>query len=62
MSSPATFHGTPAGARQPYRLTLIVLLVGALAYALSQTLVVPALPEIQRQLHTSATAVTFVLR
>ena len=38
-----------------------MLLVGALAYALSQTLVVPALPEIQRQLHTSTTAVTFVL-
>jgi EmrB/QacA subfamily drug resistance transporter len=38
-----------------------VLLVGALAYALSQTLVVPALPEIQQQLDTSTTAVTFVL-
>jgi EmrB/QacA subfamily drug resistance transporter len=48
-------------ARQHYGLTLAVLVVGALAYALSQTLVVPALPEIQRQLDTSATAVTFVL-
>ena len=47
--------------RQHYGLTLAVLVVGALAYALSQTLVVPALPEIQRELHTSATAVTFVL-
>ncbi len=47
--------------RQPYGLTLAVLLVGAMAYALSQTMVVPALPEIQRQLDTSATAVTFVL-
>lgn len=47
--------------RQPYGLTLAVLLVGAMAYALSQTMVVPALPAIQRQLDTSATAVTFVL-
>jgi EmrB/QacA subfamily drug resistance transporter len=47
--------------RQPYGSTLVVLLVGAMAYALSQTMVVPALPEIQRQLDTSATAVTFVL-
>jgi EmrB/QacA subfamily drug resistance transporter len=42
-------------------MTLGVLVVGALAYALSQTLVAPALPEIQRELHTSTTAVTFVL-
>jgi EmrB/QacA subfamily drug resistance transporter len=47
--------------RQHYGLTLGVLIVGALAYALSQTLVAPALPEIQRELHTSTTAVTFVL-
>ena len=47
--------------RQPYGLTLAVLLVGAMAYALSQTMVVPALPEIQRQLDTTSTAVTFVL-
>jgi EmrB/QacA subfamily drug resistance transporter len=48
-------------ARQHYGLTLAVLVVGALAYALSQTLVAPALPEIQRQLHTSTTSVTYVL-
>ena len=47
--------------RQPYGLTLAVLLVGAMAYALSQTMVVPALPEIQRQLDTTSTTVTFVL-
>jgi EmrB/QacA subfamily drug resistance transporter len=47
--------------RQPYGVTLAVLLVGAMAYALAQTMVVPALPEIQRQLDTSATTVTFVL-
>jgi EmrB/QacA subfamily drug resistance transporter len=47
--------------RQHYGVTLGVLVIGALAYALSQTLVAPALPEIQRELHTSTTAVTFVL-
>jgi EmrB/QacA subfamily drug resistance transporter len=54
-------NGAPAPERQHYGLTLAVLVVGALAYALSQTLVVPALPEIQQQLHTSTTTVTFVL-
>ena len=47
--------------RQHYGLTLAVLVVAALAYALSQTLVAPALPEIQRELGTSTTMVTFVL-
>jgi EmrB/QacA subfamily drug resistance transporter len=50
-----------AGHRQHYGLTLGVLVIGALAYALSQTLVAPALPEIQRVLHTSTSTVTFVL-
>jgi EmrB/QacA subfamily drug resistance transporter len=47
--------------RQHYGLTLAVLLTGALAYALSQTMVVPALPDIQRELGTSTTTVTYVL-
>ncbi|HMJ96550.1 MAG TPA: MFS transporter [Thermoleophilaceae bacterium] len=47
--------------RQHYGLTLAVLVTGALAYALSQTLVAPALPAIQHELHSSTTAVTFVL-
>jgi EmrB/QacA subfamily drug resistance transporter len=54
----------PAGAgggRQHYGLTLAVLVLAAMAYALSQTLVAPALPEIQRELGTSTTTVTFVL-
>lgn len=53
----------PAGGapRQHYGITLAVLTLGALAYALSQTLVAPALPEIQRELGTTTTAVTFVL-
>src|SRR3954451_14668075 len=51
----------PQEGRQSYNLTLAVLVLSALAYALSQTLVAPALPEIQRVLHTTTTLVTFVL-
>ena len=47
--------------RQHYGLTLAVLVLSALAYALSQTMVAPALPAIQQDLHTSTTTVTFVL-
>jgi EmrB/QacA subfamily drug resistance transporter len=47
--------------RQHYGLTLAVLALSALAYALSQTLVVPALPAIRAELHTSTTTVTYVL-
>jgi len=47
--------------RQHYRLTLAILFFSALAFAFAQTMVVPALPEMQRQYNTSATTVTFVL-
>ncbi|MEA2149470.1 MAG: hypothetical protein QOD69_1300, partial [Solirubrobacteraceae bacterium] len=47
--------------RQRPALTLAVLTTAALAYALSQTMVAPALPDIQRTLHTSTTSVTWVL-
>lgn len=47
--------------RQHYGLTLAVRSVAALAYALMQTMVAPALPEIQRVLHASTTSVTWVL-
>jgi EmrB/QacA subfamily drug resistance transporter len=50
-----------AAPRQHYNLTLLVLAASALAYALAQTMVAPALPEIQRSLHTSTTSVTWVL-
>jgi EmrB/QacA subfamily drug resistance transporter len=52
--------GGPAE-RQHYGITLAVLAVAALAYALLQTMVAPALPEIQRELHASTTSVTWVL-
>lgn len=52
---------TPVPARQHHNLTLGVLVVSALAFALTQTMVVPALPAIQTQLGASPTEVTWVL-
>ena len=43
------------------RTVLAVLSLGGIAYALLQSLVVPALPEIQSSLHTSESAVGWVL-
>src|ERR1700720_4145433 len=42
-------------------VTLTVLAVGAIAYAVLSAAVVPALPTIQRDLHTSETGVTWLL-
>jgi EmrB/QacA subfamily drug resistance transporter len=47
--------------RQHYGLTLLVLITAALAFALSQTMVVPALTEMKEQFGVSQTTVTFVL-
>jgi EmrB/QacA subfamily drug resistance transporter len=47
--------------RQHYTLTFAVLALGGAAFALLQSLVAPALPTIQHDLHTSATAATWVL-
>src|SRR3954452_16353529 len=52
-------HADPA--RQHYNLTFAVLALGGAAFALLQSLVAPALPTIQHDLGTSATAVTWVL-
>jgi EmrB/QacA subfamily drug resistance transporter len=43
------------------RVILAVLSLGGISYALLQSLVVPALPEIQSSLHTSESAVGWVL-
>jgi EmrB/QacA subfamily drug resistance transporter len=43
------------------RIILAVLSLGGIAYALLQSLVVPALPQIQSSLHTSQSAVGWVL-
>jgi EmrB/QacA subfamily drug resistance transporter len=47
--------------RQHYAVTLAVLALGGLAYALLQSAVAPALPEIQRSLHSSESGVTWIL-
>jgi EmrB/QacA subfamily drug resistance transporter len=43
------------------RIILAVLSLGGISYALLQSLVVPALPEIQHALHTSESAVGWIL-
>lgn len=48
-------------ARQHYGITLAVLATSALAYAVSQTMVAPALPEIQQAIGVSQNSVTWVL-
>src|SRR6476661_7885066 len=49
-------------AASPSRRTILaVLSLGGISYALLQSLVVPALPEIQASLHTSESAVAWVL-
>src|SRR2546429_6192208 len=50
-----------AGARQHHTVTLAVLTLAGMAYALQQTMVVPALPVFQRDLHTTTTWATWVL-
>jgi EmrB/QacA subfamily drug resistance transporter len=51
----------PGEERQHYGITLLVLVSAALAFALSQTMVIPAIPDIAEDLHSSTTATTFVL-
>src|SRR6202046_365262 len=50
------------GARRPhYQVTFAILAVGIGAYALLQSLVIPVLSTVQVELHTSQSAVTWVL-
>jgi MFS family permease len=51
---------TPDAARHPVR-TLLVLAGSSLALGLLQTMVFPALPEIQQKLHTSTNSVAWAL-
>ncbi|MGE5691102.1 MAG: MFS transporter [Pseudomonadota bacterium] len=52
-------HGAPA--RQHYNVTLAVLTFAGIAFALQQTMVIPALPTLQRELDTTTTWVTWLL-
>ena len=47
--------------RQHYNATLGILTLAGIAYALQQTMVIPALPTLQHELHTTTTWVTWVL-
>jgi EmrB/QacA subfamily drug resistance transporter len=47
--------------RQHYNVTFALLAVAGSAYALLQSLVAPALPDLQRALHTSVNSVSWVL-
>jgi len=62
MTSPADITTVPpVPTRQHYRLTFAVLALATTTFAILQSLVAPALPEIQADLHASATSVTWVL-
>jgi EmrB/QacA subfamily drug resistance transporter len=50
-----------AAERQHYNVTFALLAVAAIGYALLQSLVAPALPDIQHALHTSVSGVSWVL-
>jgi MFS family permease len=56
----ATGRTTPLP-RRDHRATLCALSVSAIAYGLLQCFAIPALPQIQRELHASANSVSWVL-
>ena len=47
--------------RQHYNVTFALLAAAAISYALLQSLVAPAIPDFQRELHTSVSSVSWVL-
>jgi MFS family permease len=49
------------GERQHYNVTLAILTLAGTAFALQQTMVIPALPTLQRELNTTTAWVTWVL-
>src|ERR1700722_4009019 len=50
-----------ADKRRHYQVTFVTLVVGVAGFSLLQSLVLPVLPTIQRNLHTSQDTVTWVL-
>src|ERR1700722_14715751 len=51
----------PTTKRPHYWTSFVVLALATLAYSVPQTLVIPALPAIQRSLHTSAAGASWLL-
>src|SRR5437764_9899310 len=56
MTAPDAAHP-----RQHYNVTFALLALAAISYALLQSLVAPALPDIQHALHTSVNSASWVL-
>src|SRR5579884_1299008 len=50
-----------AEGRQHYNVTFALLATAGIAYSLLQSLVAPALPDLQQSLHTSVNSVSWVL-
>jgi EmrB/QacA subfamily drug resistance transporter len=61
MTSIADSTTSPAPHRQHYGLTFAVLALAGATYAVLQSLVAPAIPEIQHEFHTSTTSAAWVL-
>jgi EmrB/QacA subfamily drug resistance transporter len=61
MTSPADSTIAPGPHRQHYGLTFAVLALAGATYAVLQSLVAPAIPEIQHEFHTSTTSAAWVL-
>jgi EmrB/QacA subfamily drug resistance transporter len=53
--------GEAGGERQHYNVTLAILAFAGLAYALQQTMIIPALPSLQEDLNTTTAWVTWLL-
>ena len=53
--------GGVVGERQHYNITLAALTVAGIAFALQQTMVIPALPELQRDFDTTTAWATWLL-
>ena len=60
ITAAASSPRAPAAATHPTQVLLVLLLAGV-SFALAQTLVIPALPEIGEHLHASATATSWLL-
>src|SRR5262249_9495162 len=58
---PAGARMTVAPERQHHQVTFGLLALAAISYALLQSLVAPALPDIQHALHTSVNSVSWIL-
>jgi EmrB/QacA subfamily drug resistance transporter len=50
-----------AGARTNYNVTFVLLAAAAISYALMQSLVAPAIPDLQHALHTSVNSAAWLL-